>query len=396
MDSLCHNGINSRGFGIIPKLVMTDTTLSAESKAIYAYIVSFAGAGETAYPGQKKIMSDLGISVNTYYKHYDPLISHGYLRVSQEIKGMGRGKCFGNNVYTIVTDLGDTGDSHEIVTYGSVRNSGIRSRGYGTVPKLLMEDRDVSIKSKALYAFFCSLAGAGNCAVPSKDSILYYLSVSDKTYRNAVKELTDKGYVSVKRERKNGTLGGNIFILNEDIKPGGKICDTQNVPCGMYAEAQTCETNNNRIKNNTETVIHIEEDNKENIYDRRKAYKEICSLTYFGKYVSSNDPEDREVYDSERLFTEALADMISSRNGTRICGNIIDALEVREKLMTYTEKDSEGNDILVDICENAIADYEKGSSRKTLVNPLGYMKSCIWDAMKKGSSYDYACIRRDF
>ncbi len=49
-DTLHVEGVRSRGFGIIPKLVMQDKRLTGDAKAIYAYFCSYAGAGDTAFP----------------------------------------------------------------------------------------------------------------------------------------------------------------------------------------------------------------------------------------------------------------------------------------------------------------------------------------------------------
>ena len=44
-DILRVEGINCKGYGIIPKAVMLDQRLTIQAKAIYAYFRSFAGAG---------------------------------------------------------------------------------------------------------------------------------------------------------------------------------------------------------------------------------------------------------------------------------------------------------------------------------------------------------------
>ena len=45
-------GIDSKGYGKIPKLVMQDHNLTIEAKAIYAYFASYAGAGTNAFPSR--------------------------------------------------------------------------------------------------------------------------------------------------------------------------------------------------------------------------------------------------------------------------------------------------------------------------------------------------------
>lgn len=80
-DKLEIEGVNSNGYGIMPKIVMQDNRLTIESKAIYAYIVSYAGAGSSAFPSVRKILSDLQISEKRFYKHRKLLIECNYITV---------------------------------------------------------------------------------------------------------------------------------------------------------------------------------------------------------------------------------------------------------------------------------------------------------------------------
>lgn len=74
-------GILSQGYGVIPKKVMRDTRLSAESKAIYAYLCSFSGHGNTAFPSIKLMCRDLKMGKDRFYKHRKELIENGYIQI---------------------------------------------------------------------------------------------------------------------------------------------------------------------------------------------------------------------------------------------------------------------------------------------------------------------------
>ena len=97
-DILKTDGIQSKGFGIVPKLVMQDKRLTIQAKAIYAYFCSYAGNGTTAFPSRSKILFDLGISKDTYYKHFNLLKQYGYIKVEQQHQG---GK-LSRNIYTLM------------------------------------------------------------------------------------------------------------------------------------------------------------------------------------------------------------------------------------------------------------------------------------------------------
>jgi len=97
-DILQVEGINSKGFGLAPKLVMLDDRLSIFSKAIYCYFSSYAGAGKIAFPKVTKIIADLKISKNTYYAHFNPLVKLGFIKVEQtRVSGK-----HGHNIYTLM------------------------------------------------------------------------------------------------------------------------------------------------------------------------------------------------------------------------------------------------------------------------------------------------------
>ena len=98
MDELIGEGIMSKGYGIIPKLIMKDKSLSIEAKGIYAYIASYAGAGTTAFPSVDLICGDLQISENRFHKNKKLLIDYGYIEVKRVRDKAGE---FGRNVYTI-------------------------------------------------------------------------------------------------------------------------------------------------------------------------------------------------------------------------------------------------------------------------------------------------------
>lgn len=97
-DIIQMEGINSKGFGILPKMLMQDERLSVVAKAIYAYFCSYAGAGQQAFPRISKIIKDLNISKNTYYKHFNQLRDCGYIKAEQQYLN-GR---LANNIYTLM------------------------------------------------------------------------------------------------------------------------------------------------------------------------------------------------------------------------------------------------------------------------------------------------------
>ena len=121
-DQLRHEGILSKGYGIIPKLVMKDKDLTIESKAIYSYLCSYAGNGDTAFPSVGLMCSDLGISETRYLKHRKTLLDKGYITIKRERKD----RKWSNNVYTIAHSVYP---QNEGIQNDGIQNEGIQNEG---------------------------------------------------------------------------------------------------------------------------------------------------------------------------------------------------------------------------------------------------------------------------
>jgi len=214
-DQLKVEGINFRGYGIVPKYVMFDTDLTLEAKAIYAYFCSYTGRGNTAFPGRDKILFDLKMSKKKYYHHFNLLIEQGYITVEQQlVKGLKS-----RNIYTIVSTpikfINFNLDPQKEEKYSFIRSSGLKSLGYGMIPKAVMQDARLSVKSKGIYAFFSSLTGSGDSAFPLINDITYYLNISKTTYYKHYQPLLDFNYITATQRHIDGVLSSNEYILNE-------------------------------------------------------------------------------------------------------------------------------------------------------------------------------------
>lgn len=76
--------IYSEGYGQIAKKIMRDSRLNVEAKSIYAYICSFAGAGDTAFPSIRQLKLDLRIGANMYYRCIKQLCDCKYIRAYKQ------------------------------------------------------------------------------------------------------------------------------------------------------------------------------------------------------------------------------------------------------------------------------------------------------------------------
>ena len=128
IDKLILEGVNKKGYGNIPKLVMKDEQLTIEAKAIYAYFCSYAGGGTSeVFPSIDLICKDLGISENRLFKHRKLLVERGYISIKREKKDKGWSK----NIYTIhqTVHLQNVGIQNKGIQNEGIQNEGIQNEG---------------------------------------------------------------------------------------------------------------------------------------------------------------------------------------------------------------------------------------------------------------------------
>ena len=245
-DQLKVEGINFKGFGILPKYVMLDPDLSIEAKTIYAYFCSFAGNGSATFPGRDKILSDLPMSKDAYYKHLRQLTDQGYITVEQQ--GGTSGAIYGKNIYTLVSNpkkfSENPEDTKHGLAYSRIRFSGLKAAGFGMIPKAVMIDPRLPVKAKGVYAYFCSFTGSGNNAFPKKEKILFHLGIAEKTYYKFYKLLTELNYITAVQRHIDGRLQVNDYYLN----------DTPNTANAQKKTVFSCSTQDSK-KQDTELKI---------------------------------------------------------------------------------------------------------------------------------------------
>lgn len=245
-DKIQLEGIFEKGYGIYAKAVMLDPDLSIQAKGIYAYFCSYSGSNGAIFPGRDRILADLNLSKNGYYKHYKALIDHGYIKVVKKKGYLNR------NTYVIVNNpkkLKNATPSNN--SPSKLIINGIYSFGYGFIPKAAMVDTCISLKAKALLAYFYVLACSGSCAFPKQKTILFHFKISSTAYYTALNQLIDNGYITTKqRIAMDGKFAVNDYTLNtfeEENKPYVQKEDNGNSddksPCIQKEDNKTSTVN---------------------------------------------------------------------------------------------------------------------------------------------------------
>lgn len=85
-------------YGVVLQSIMRDTSFSAEAKAIYAYLCTFADSNGVCYPNVSLMVHELRMSEPRFYKHFAELKRAGIVCVEQR-KEHGR---FAKNLYRVL------------------------------------------------------------------------------------------------------------------------------------------------------------------------------------------------------------------------------------------------------------------------------------------------------
>ena len=144
----------------------------------------------------------------------------------------------------------------------------LHSKGYGLIPKLVMQDTSLHVTSKAIYAYFCSYAGSGDTCFPSRTRICADLGISIDTFGKYLKQLTDKGYIECSQIKENGKFSHNVYTLCGTISPCPKISDTENtVYDGMDSNINS-SLNINSYSNNNNISVGKKESKPKSGYEK--------------------------------------------------------------------------------------------------------------------------------
>ena len=223
-DLLKFEGIECKGFGVLPKFVMRDVDLGIGAKGLYAYYCSLAGSEIVAFPRRETILRQLKINKETFYRYQEELIREGYISV-QQIRE--KSQLFGANVYTLVQNpkklqMGPRIEQEVKEGYDFAYYAGLKSHGYGIIPRIVMQDPRLDIKAKAIYAYYVVYTGAGRMSYLRRELILQHLGISKNTYGKYMQQLVILDYMAIQqRTDQRGRFASNTYILRNN--PGLQV-----------------------------------------------------------------------------------------------------------------------------------------------------------------------------
>lgn len=216
----------------------------------------------------------------------------------------------------------------------------ILCKGYGTIPKFIMQ-ADISIEAKAIYAYMCSFAGAGQSAFPSVEKILIDLNISKDRFYKHRKELITNGFIRIERNRIKGKVMKNTYIIPQilmnieeekpfpqnkemDIKPipyfnDTRNKDTKNKDTGNKEsnnnKTNNNKTNNNNINNNKTDVVVIKDFQKVLKGFDEKEIKTILKFCFENKIAIEVVEEKLKIINGMKKINNRVGALIAAIKG---------------------------------------------------------------------------------
>lgn len=98
------------GYGIVSRKVMRADFISTKAKALYSYLCSFAGSGDTAFPSTETMRRELQLAKDTFYSARKELQSFGIIEVKTFRTRNGA-----KTIYKLVSNAHITDDASALV-----------------------------------------------------------------------------------------------------------------------------------------------------------------------------------------------------------------------------------------------------------------------------------------
>lgn len=100
---------------------------------------------------------------------------------------------------------------------------GVNYLGFGMIAQAVMRDATLSRDARWLYAYFCSFAGAGSSAFPSRATIINEGKMGKNTFYKCMDELEKRDLIRVRQNTANtGKFANNIYTLVSNPCPRRK------------------------------------------------------------------------------------------------------------------------------------------------------------------------------
>ncbi len=204
---------------------------------------------------------------------------------------------------------------------GTLRLQNVDTKGFGKVPKAVMQDKRLSATAKAIYCYLASYAGRGHTSFPGVARIVSDLGLSKSAYYKHYNQLKEFGYIKAEQNRKDGRLSHNIYTLMREVPLFFATQNTEKQSTKIQGTVNS-ESNNNNFeykqdyKNNSQSCQTKQTDSDLNInsvslFEQVNLTRELIKDRIGYEDFSNTMPERIKLIDEiieiilDAIFTEA-------------------------------------------------------------------------------------------
>lgn len=187
------------GYGVVYQEVMRNKLLSPEAKAIYAYLSSIAGSGDSCYPSVETMQKELCMSKNRLMKHMGQLIAFGVVEKVRKRNG----NIYGRNVYRITHEIEVTNDLKRI--FEAVENEAVENRAVENEATNNNKQNNNYLKNSIDYQLIFGMYNSTCVSLPKLTKL------SDKR-KQAIKARFNQGYTVEDFKRLFELAEGSSFL----------------------------------------------------------------------------------------------------------------------------------------------------------------------------------------
>ena len=190
-----------------------------------------------------------------------------------------------------------------------VKVRGMNGAGFGIIQKSVMQNRELHVTAKAIYAYFSSFVGGGNSCFPSRSKICYDLDISKDTLSKYLNNLISCGYLEIEQSTEGGKFSHNVYTLcdpgwpprkrentvSENFRHGGTNVGNRAPKKGISSFCQEITVSGNSVSDNS-----VSEDlgTKNNSY-KNNNYKN-------NNYINNNNNDHFSNFSkNDRIFMNA-------------------------------------------------------------------------------------------
>lgn len=89
--------------------------------------------------------------------------------------------------------------------------------GSGIIPTMVMQDLDLTIEAKSIYAYIAAHAEFGDTVLLPVEDICQGLKIGKDRFHRHKRMLLEKGYITIEQVIEKGRYHHNRYILNSKV-----------------------------------------------------------------------------------------------------------------------------------------------------------------------------------